>query len=335
MRSKRTEGQWWIFMKCPVQYYCRARWHATIAWTTSTFSLPFYLNSRTSLIPRQPRLAVASHCFCEKFLFCFCWLIWSKCKFTRRAGGKIHSDLDWKLSRRVPNKILSGGFLLSFSSSDCLTCFFCFFSPMGSGPDITGSSHVSAAQPQKAPADHSSRQGGVGHRGRSYQRAAECEGQKSWCIQAHHTVTRHSSAQGPSEQAALTLNRLLMKSPAQDLTSKKCRWKKKNLCSYRKSFMSLWAGINTPLYLSKYQSLDCEPSTIAIMQLAFWQGQSLLITVDSLVEMKESIKLILVVAGVKAGGILMRPVLIHHVHLTSRAEHKKGQVNAFTVIVLE
>lgn len=122
--------------------------------------------------------------------------------------------------------MLSGGFLLSFSSSDCLTYIFFFFS-MGSGPDITGSSHVSAAQPQKAPADHSSRQGGVGHRGRSYQRAAECEGQKSWCIQAHHTVTRHSSAQGPSEQAALTLNRLLMKSPAQALSSKKYTWNKK------------------------------------------------------------------------------------------------------------
>lgn len=98
---------------------------------------------------------------------------------------------------------------------------------MGSGPDITGSSHVSVAQPQKAPADHSSRQGGMGHRGRSYQRAAECEGQKSWCIQAHHTVTRHSSAQGPSEQAALTLNRLLMKSPDQALSSKKYTWNKK------------------------------------------------------------------------------------------------------------
>lgn len=78
-----------------------------------------------------------------------------------------------------------------------------FFFFDGSAPDITGSSRVSLAQPQKAPADHSSRQGGVGHsRGRSYQGAAECEGQKSWCIQAHHTVTRHSSAQGPSEQAS-------------------------------------------------------------------------------------------------------------------------------------
>lgn len=99
-----------------------------------------------------------------------------------------------------------------------LTCFF-----DGSRPDITGSSRVSAAHPQKAPADHSSRRGGVGYRGRSYQRAAECEGQKSWCIQAHHTVTRHSSAQGPSEQAALTLNRLLMSSPAQGLSSKRAQ----------------------------------------------------------------------------------------------------------------
>jgi len=42
-----------------------------------------------------------------------------------------------------------------------------------------------------------------GHRGRSYQSAAECEGQKSRCIHARRTVTRHSSAQGPSERAAL------------------------------------------------------------------------------------------------------------------------------------
>lgn len=89
----------------------------------------------------------------------------------------------------------------------------------GSGLDITGSSYFSAAQLQKAPADHCSRQGVVGHRGRSYQEAAECEGQKSWCIQAHRTVTRHSSAQVPSEQAALTLNWLLKKSAGEGLSS--------------------------------------------------------------------------------------------------------------------
>lgn len=112
-------------------------------------------------------------------------------------------------------KLLSG-FPLCSSYSDGWHVFL-----TGLVPDITGSSHVSVAQPQKAPADHSSRQGGVGHRGRSYQSAAECEGQKSWGIQAHHTVTRHSSAQGPSEQATLTLNRLLLNSPAQRLSFKK------------------------------------------------------------------------------------------------------------------
>lgn len=67
-------------------------------------------------------------------------------------------------SGEYPMKILLSGFLLSSSSSDCWHVFFLFFFD-GSGPDITESSHVSLAQPQKAPADHSSRQGGVGHRG--------------------------------------------------------------------------------------------------------------------------------------------------------------------------
>lgn len=68
-------------------------------------------------------------------------------------------------------------------------------------------------QPEQAPADRCSRQGGVGHsRGRSYQGATECEGQKSRCIQARCTVTRHSSAQGPSEQPALASHRLLFNS---------------------------------------------------------------------------------------------------------------------------
>lgn len=88
-----------------------------------------------------------------------------------------------------------------------------FFFLDGSSPGITGNSRVSLAQPEKAPADRRSRQGGVGHsRGRSYQGAAECEGQKSRCIQARRTVTRHSSAQGPSEQPALASHRLLFNS---------------------------------------------------------------------------------------------------------------------------
>lgn len=92
-----------------------------------------------------------------------------------------------------------------------LTFFFLLFD--GSGPDITGNSRVSLAQPEKAPADRRSRRGGVGHsRGRSYQGAAECEGQKSRCIQARRTVTRHSSAQGPSEPPALASHRLLFNS---------------------------------------------------------------------------------------------------------------------------
>lgn len=110
------------------------------------------------------------------------------------------------------------GLHFSLSSSGLLICysiyiFICllFFFFERSVSDITGSSLVSVAQPQKT---NSSRQGGVGHRGRSYHRAAECEGQKSWGIQAHRTVTRHSSAQGSSEQAAFTLNR---HSPAQGL----------------------------------------------------------------------------------------------------------------------
>lgn len=93
----------------------------------------------------------------------------------------------------------------------------CFFFLIGLVQTLQGAAMSQQPSLKKAPADHSSRQGGVGHRGRSYHRAAECEGQKSWCIQAHHTVTRHSSAQGPSEQAAFTLNRLLMSSPAQGL----------------------------------------------------------------------------------------------------------------------
>lgn len=124
-------------------------------------------------------------------------------------------------SMGVPSEYTIKWFHSQFLLLWLLTCFF-----DGPGLDITGSGHVSLAQPQKALADHSSRQGGVGHRrGRSYQRAAECEGQKSWCIQACHTVTRHSSAQCPSEQPTLTLNRLLMNSPALVLDSKKCTFR--------------------------------------------------------------------------------------------------------------
>lgn len=112
-----------------------------------------------------------------------------------------------RLSGEDPLKILLSGFLLRSCSSDCW-----HFSD-GSSPDITGNSRVSLAQPEEAPADRCSRQGGVGHsRGRSYQGAAECEGQKSRCIQARRTVTRHSSAQGPSEQPALASHRLLFNS---------------------------------------------------------------------------------------------------------------------------
>lgn len=157
-------------------------------------------------------------------------------KFIRYAGVQICSDLirvfPGEYQVEITIKWFPSLFLLLLL---LLTCF-----SDGSGPDITGSSHVSVAQPQKAPADHSSRQGGVGHRGRSYQRAAECEGQKSWCIQAHHTVTRHSSAQGPSEQATLTLNRLLMSRPAQRLSSKTY-----NLYEKRKKRKPLRARINT------------------------------------------------------------------------------------------
>ncbi len=46
-------------------------------------------------------------------------------------------------------------------------------------------------------------------------------------------------------------------------------------------------------------------------------------------ELKKS-KVIPVVTGVKPGCIPTRPILIHHVHLTPRAEHKRGQVSAFT-----
>ncbi len=95
-------------------------------------------------------------------------------------------------------KILLSGFLLSSSSSDCWHVFL-----MGMVQTLQGAA-MSHWPSLKRPRQIRSRQGEVGHRGRSYQRAAECEGQKSWCIQAHHTVTRHSSAQGPSEQAALT-----------------------------------------------------------------------------------------------------------------------------------
>lgn len=156
-----------------------------------------------------------------------------------------------RFSRGVPSENTIKWFPSQFLLLWLLACFF-----DGSGPDITGSSHVSLAQPQKAPADHSSRQGGVGHRGRSYQRAAECEGQKSWCIQAHHTVTRHSSAQGPSEQAALTLNRLLMNSPAQGLSSKKHTCRKTFARRKKTTVISSWAHINTQsAWLPKYWDL--------------------------------------------------------------------------------
>ncbi|KAJ8012188.1 hypothetical protein DPEC_G00066080 [Dallia pectoralis] len=49
------------------------------------------------------------------------------------------------------------------------------------------------------------RRKGEEEEGRSYQSAAECEGQKSRCIEAQHTVTRHSPAQGPLEQSSYSL----------------------------------------------------------------------------------------------------------------------------------
>lgn len=138
---------------------------------------------------------------------------------------------DESLSRGAPTARTIKCFLSEFLLLWLLKCFL-----MGLVQTLQGAavSQWPSLKKKRAPADHSSRQGGEGHRGRSYQGAAECEGQKSWCIQAHRTVTRHSSAQGPSEQAALTLNRLLMKSPAQGLSSKKHTRRKKALMSWRK-----------------------------------------------------------------------------------------------------
>lgn len=215
-------------MKCPVRLYRRARQHATTPWIIfSLFTCSSHQQQSISK-PQLPMYVSSVYCCCVKFPFCF-WhvdvlLPKNYLTFIRCAGGKI----GYSLIGGFPGEYLVAN-TIKWLPSQFLLCLADMFFDR-SGPDITESSHVSTAQPQKAPADHSSRQGGVGHRGRSYQRAAECEGQKSWCIQAHHTVTRHSSAQGPSEQAAFTLNRLLMNSPTQDLSSKKY--------TRRKTFMS-------------------------------------------------------------------------------------------------
>lgn len=42
MRSKRTEREWWILMKCPVQDYCRARWHPAHCDKHPLFFAPIY-----------------------------------------------------------------------------------------------------------------------------------------------------------------------------------------------------------------------------------------------------------------------------------------------------
>lgn len=197
-----------------------------------------------------------SHTLCVQyaiFVWNYIYLLFTATKFRliRNAEDKIFLELiGCFFFFRVVHKNTIKWSPFQFLLLWLLTCFF-----DGFHPDITGSSHVSLAQPQKAPADHSSRQGGVGHsRGRSYQRAAECEGQKSWCIQAHHTVTRHSSAQGPSEQPTLALNRLLMNRPDQGLYSKKYTCRKAFIGKETKNLSSKCTTCAVWLHEDKIQS---------------------------------------------------------------------------------